>query len=137
MPYFKERVPKRLNRPSVIRVSAIQAVVMLAVTGLIWVMNQSTGIAFGCGSIISLIGQMYFNFLALKRYGDSEVSGLIVDTYRAMWSKWLIIVSASLAVILAWQEIQALALYSGVFVSHTLGALLLPVLVKNSRKVDH
>ncbi|MEJ2073912.1 MAG: hypothetical protein P8X79_10690 [Reinekea sp.] len=91
---------------------------------------KNIGLSVLLGGSISTVGQIYFNYGALKKFGCINAGLVVVTTYRAMFGKWLVIFSLSLITVTQIKEINAGVLFSTIFVVHTLGALLLPVLVK-------
>lgn len=130
MSYFRARSPMPIERPVFMRVHMVQLLVtLLGSAGLTWG-APILGLSMLIGGCIAVLGQFFFNVSALRLFGSPQVSSVIVATYRAMWGKWLIIIAASLSAIVVFKELSAGALFAGVFIVHTLGALLLPVLVK-------
>lgn len=107
-------------------------VVTIIVAGLAAVINTQAGMTILSGGMIAICGQAFYNMRALKHYGTPNTGLVLLSASRAMWGKWLIIISATTAIAVTVQEFNAAVLYASVFGLHTLGALLLPVLVKKS-----
>ena len=130
MSYFKARQAQPISRPSVIRVSVFQLIVSAvgALTGLM--IAKNIGLAVLLGGCISTAGQGYFNYSALKNFGCINAGLVVLTTYHAMFGKWLVIISLSLIAVTQINELNAGVLFGTIFVVHTLGAFLLPVLVK-------
>ncbi|EAR11228.1 ATP synthase subunit I [Reinekea blandensis] len=129
MSYFKAHLPQKIARPVIWRVHLAQIIVLLAMTALTTGFAPILGLSMVIGGLIAVMGQFFFNIRALRQYGSPQVSSVIVATYRAMWGKWLIVIAGSLAAVVVFEELSAGVLFAGVFITHTVGALLLPVLV--------
>jgi len=135
MPYFKPRSATKLAPPATALIAAVQMALVLPVgLGLaLWAPQLSIAVLLG-GSI-SVVGQCYFNFRALRYFGSTQIAQVVAATKTAMVGKWAIIIGFSLACVIRWPDLNAGALYLSLFISHTLGALLLPLLVENKLPV--
>lgn len=132
MALFKAYQAQPLRRPMVHQVLWAQLAGVGALTLLAASLAPITGLSVFLGGIIATLAQSYFNIRALREYGHPDVRRVVAATQKAMWGKWGIVIGFSLAVILSVEQISAGALFTGVFIIHTLGALLLPVFVKKA-----
>jgi F0F1-type ATP synthase assembly protein I len=128
--YFKARKAQKISRPIVNQVLWVQFFVTLLLALLCTIFAQTIGASVLLGGIISLLGQTFYNYRALRHFGSRDPGAVISSTYSAMWGKWMIVVSGSLIAVMQIKELNAGALFASVFFVHTVGALLLPVLVK-------
>ncbi len=132
MQYFKKRTAAKLNKPSTYSVTLAQLALTMVLSSIAAIADGEFGLSILAGSLIAIIGQAYYNSRALKYFGTIDSSFVVSTTYSAMWGKWLIVVSASLACVLVRPDFNAGALYLGLFIVHTFGAFLLPVLVRRA-----
>ncbi|MFT4674294.1 MAG: F0F1-type ATP synthase assembly protein I [Reinekea sp.] len=135
MPYFKPRVAAKLAPPATARIAVVQMIFVM-LSGLVlalWAPLLSVAVVLG-GSI-SVVGQCYYNYRALRYFGSSHIGQVVAATKTAMVGKWAIIIGFSLACVIRWPDLNPGLLYSSLFISHTLGALLLPLLVANKLPV--
>ena len=132
MPYFRKRPSQTIKRPVAHQVLGVQAIVMLVLVLIFGFINTLNGLAVLIGGLIAIGGQAFYNRRALKYFGSPDTNLILSSTAIAMWGKWLIIISATTACAVTIKEINAAVLYASVFGLHTLGALLLPVLVKRA-----
>lgn len=130
MSYFKSRTAQPIRRPMVNKVLAIQLLVTIGVGLLVWIVATNIGVSVLLGGLISIVGQSYFNFRALRKFGTPDTTTVIAGTFQAMWGKWLIIIATSIVAVAKLEELNAGVFFASLFGVHTLGALLLPVLVK-------
>jgi len=135
MPYFKARSATKLAPPATALIAAMQMALVLPIALVVALWAPQLGVAVLLGGSISVVGQCYFNFRALRYFGSSEIAQVVAATKTAMMGKWAIIIGFSLACVLRWPDLNAGFLYLSLFISHTLGALLLPVLVENKLPV--
>jgi hypothetical protein len=136
MPYFKRRPKQAIKRPVVHQVLGVQAIVTLVIAVGLGLFNTLDGLAVLVGGLIAISGQAFYNKRALQFFGTPNIGLILSSTSSAMWGKWLIIISATTACAVTIDEFNTVVLYASVFGLHTLGALLLPVLVKRAPQGD-
>lgn len=130
MSYFKMRNSQPITRPIVIWVPVVQLVVSVLGCALGMLIAKNIGWAILLGGFISIVGQSYYNIRALKHFGNVNAGLVVAATYRAMWGKWLVIIALSLIAITQFNELNAGVFLGSLFFVYTLGAFLLPILVK-------
>ncbi len=130
MSYFKAHRQTSISRPIASRVLLMQLLVTMVGSLIGFLVAPNIGASVALGGLISISGQAFYSFRALRHFGSGNVGLVISATYSAMWGKWLIIIAGSLLAAIKIDELNAGVLYLSVFFVHTLGALLLPVLVK-------
>jgi F0F1-type ATP synthase assembly protein I len=135
MPYFKPRSPAKLVPPATALIAAVQMTFVIPIGLILALWAPQLSVAVVLGGSISVVGQCYFNFRALRYFGSSHIGQVVAATKAAMVGKWAIIIGFSLACVIRWPNLNAGALYTSLFISHTLGALLLPLLVENKLPV--
>lgn len=132
MTYFKSREAESIHKPSIKTVLFWQLLVALAGGLIAWVFSGLAALSFVCGGLISIAGQAFYGARALRFYGTPEALKSVSAAVAAMWGKWLIIIVATSLLLTQAEELKAGAYFVGLFIIHTTGALLLPVLVKKA-----
>ena len=130
MSYFKARRQERLRRPATWQVLLLQSVLTVSIALLGWLYSRQLGMSLGLGGFISVGAQAFYNYQALRHFGNPDTGKIIVATYSAMWGKWIIMIAACLGSAIKLNELNAGALYTSAFFVHIVGAFLLPVYVK-------
>lgn len=132
MPVFKPYSVKLLKRPVVYRVLVVQLLATFCATLVGVLIQPIIGLSVLLGGLICVSAQAFYNYRALRSFGDLNTSNVIAATYNAMWGKWAIVLTLSLLIVILYKELNAAVLYTSLFSIHTLGALMLPVLVKKA-----
>lgn len=123
-----------MARPSTHWVLVVQLILTVFI-GMIGAWFQpNAGLSLFLGGMISVLGQAYFNFRALRSFGDRSTLNVLAATYRAMWGKWVIIIGLSLVLVLKIEYLNAALVFVSLFGVHTLGAFALPILVRRVTK---
>lgn len=131
MPYFKARTAAKLLPPATAPIAVVQLIAVLSIGLIVALWSAQLSVAVLLGGSISIVGQCYYNFRALRYFGSAHIGQVVAATKTAMVGKWAIIIGFSLASVIRWPDLNAGLLYLSLFMSHTLGALLLPLLVAN------
>ena len=131
MPYFKARTAAKLARPATASIAVVQLMAVLPIGLILALWAPQLSVAVVLSGSISIVGQCYYNFRALRYFGSPHIGQVVAATKTAMVGKWAIIIGFSLACVIRWPDLNAGILYLSLFISHTLGALLLPLLVAN------
>lgn len=132
MSHFRDRPATVLRRPVVIWVPVFQLLLTVVAGVLCGIVSLNLSAAILIGGFIASGGQAYFSLRALRSFGSVDAGAVIASTYSAMWGKWAIIIAGSLLAVMTIEELNAAVLYGSLFIVHTAGALLLPVLVKRT-----
>jgi len=127
---FKPYSVKILKRPVASDVLMVQLSATLATTLVAVMLELIIGFAVLLGGLISVSAQAFFNYSALRHFGDPDTLVVFADTVKAMLGRWSIIIGFSLTVVIIYEELNAGALYASILLVHLLGALALPLLVK-------
>lgn len=135
--YFKARKATPIKAPAVNIVLWVQLFVTVVFALMSTLYAPNIGASVLLGGLTSTLGQAFYNYRALRNFGDPDITKVISATYSGMWGKWLVIMSGSLIAVMSIKELNAGALYLSLFGVHTLGALLLPVLVKRVASSQH
>jgi len=130
MSYFKARSQRPISKPAANRVLFVQLVMTFFFALIATFFAPNIGASVALGGLISLAGQAFYNFRALRHFGSPDITLVISATYSAMWGKWMIIIAVSLIAAIKIEELNTGVLYASIFFVHTVGAILLPVLVK-------
>lgn len=130
MSYFKTHRAQPIKRPLVYKVTLAQLGITFAVALITTWFAPNLAFSMLLGGLIGLAGQFFFNVRALRHFGSVESALVVTSTFSAMWGKWLIIIATSVIAVMKFEELYAGALFLSLFIVHTMGALLLPVLVK-------
>lgn len=138
MSYFKPYSAKLLKRPVAYGVLVVQLLATLTTTLVALMVEVIIGLAVLSGGLISVSAQAFFNYSALRHFGDPNALKVFAATVKAMVGRWSIIIGFSLTAVIIYEELHAGALYGSLFLVHLLGALALPLLVKNpAKKLDY
>lgn len=132
MTYFKDREAELIHKPSIKSVLYWQLFVLVAVSLVAWLFSGAAALSFGCGGLVGFAGQGFYGARALRFYGTPDALKSVSAAVAAMWGKWLIIIVATSVLLTYVEELKAGAFFVGLFVIHTTGAFLLPVLVKKA-----
>lgn len=133
MTYFKNKPAAIVKRPYRFKLTGVQAVLSVVLAIIAGLFNTTTGWSVLIGGLIATLAQAYFNVRAVRHYGSFDATKTILDTYSAMWGKWVVIIVLSLlCVVFLADNIQAGALYTSMVCVYLVGVFLLPVLVKRS-----
>lgn len=132
MPYFKKTFAAKLKRPVTIKVILVQLTLALIFSIVFAFIDGYAGLSVLVGGLIAVAGQVFYNMRALRFFGSPNIGLILSSTSSAMRGKWLIIISATTASVVTIEELNTVVLYASVFGLHTLGALLLPILVKRA-----
>ena len=132
MTYFKSRETESIHKPSIKTVLFWQVLASIAGGLIVWWFSGMAALSFVCGGLISILGQGFYGVRALRFFGTPEALKSVSAAVAAMAGKWLIIIVATLLLLTYIEEFRAGAYFAGLFIIHTTGALLLPLLVKRA-----
>lgn len=132
MAYLNNQNARQIKKPAVRLVFYWQLVVMIVIALFFGLLSLSAGFAALLGGAVSVAAQGYYNYRALKYFGTPEAFRSVSAAVSGMWGKWVIVIAATLSILTLYEELKAGAYFVGLFGVHTLGAFLLPVLVKKA-----
>lgn len=133
MSHFKTARPTAIAPPKATKVLVWQlglTIILSLFAALFFSLSNAGSVLLG--GCISLAGQAFYNFRALRNFGSRFADRVVRSAYSAMYGKWAIIITASLICVRTIEELNIGLLYASLFLVHTLGALLLPLLVKRN-----
>ncbi len=117
--------------PKVHRITAVQAVLALVLTGLIFVTRGSVdGYSLLTGSLIQMAGTAYFAFRAFRYQGASRIGAVVGQMYRGESGK-LVLSAALFAVVFAFvRPINGFFVFVGYLVMQAVQVVMTVVLIR-------
>lgn len=131
MPDHFARQGLGICRPDVGKIAIIQTAITILIALAGGLIAPAVGWSVLAGGTVSVVSQWYFNCRATRRLGRVDAQTMVLDTFRALWGKWFILVVGSLFFVVRYQQLQAGVVFVSVLCFHTLGAFLLPLFVTN------